>query len=152
MNEEQLTKSILKWLIGNDWKIIAFDFPQSGTGLMIHPDMLTSNKNKKGIIPDIITIKNSVCLFFENKDRFYYSDFLKQNELIIGGEYKKSIETILAGYDVKDIFYGIGLPKNVNEGVLKENKHLVDFIVMVDPLTNQVKLFHDKHAIDRFFD
>jgi hypothetical protein len=53
---------------------------------------------------------------------------------------------------VKDIFYGIGLPKNVNEGVLKENKHLVDFIVMVDPLTNQVKLFHDKHAIDRFFD
>jgi hypothetical protein len=33
ITEEQVTKAILDWLEANDWKIICFDFPQSGTGV-----------------------------------------------------------------------------------------------------------------------
>ena len=53
MREEKVTISILKWLKKNDWKIISYDFPQSGTGLLIHPNSTIgrTSKNKGGIIP-----------------------------------------------------------------------------------------------------
>ncbi|MDR0515595.1 MAG: hypothetical protein LBH25_00950 [Fibromonadaceae bacterium] len=34
ITEEQTTKAFIEWLELNDWKIICFDFPQSGTLLM----------------------------------------------------------------------------------------------------------------------
>ena len=36
MREEQVTKNILDWLESNGWKIICYDFPQSGTGVLLH--------------------------------------------------------------------------------------------------------------------
>lgn len=70
MREENVTKKIIKYLKKNNWKIIAFDFPQSGTGIMILPDDNKSTKNKESIIPDIVAYKDKICVFFENKDRF----------------------------------------------------------------------------------
>ena len=81
MQEEQVTKSILKWLIENGWNIVCFDFPQSGTGHFLHPNG-TNHKNKDSINPDIVAVKGNTCLFFENKARFYYPDYQKQHELI----------------------------------------------------------------------
>lgn len=149
MTEEQLTKHILKWLIASKWEIISFDFPQSGTGIMLHSNTESNHKNKKGIIPDIITVKDNICLFFENKDRFYYQDFEKQNELITGDEYKDSINRILKNYYINNIYYGIGLPSKIKEDNLIENKDLVDFIVTVDPLNGMVNFFYDRYLIKR---
>ena len=74
MTEEEITKSILKWLIENNWEIICFDFPKSGTGIFLHPNG-SSNKNKDSINIDIIAIKNGISLFFENKDRFSFPEY-----------------------------------------------------------------------------
>jgi hypothetical protein len=93
MKEERVTINILNWLESNGWKIICYDFPQSGTGVLLHPnsDENRTTKNKGGIIPDILATRNSVALFFENKDRFVLSDFEKLKE-ITPEEYKKYIQ------------------------------------------------------------
>ena len=80
MREEQVTKAMLKWLMDRNWAIVCFDFPQSGTGKVLHPND-AGEKNKKSIIPDIVAVQNGVCIFVENKDRFYFPDYEKQNAL-----------------------------------------------------------------------
>lgn len=108
MTEEQVTKAILKWLLDNNWEIVCFDFPQSGTGRLLHPNGSTE-KNKDAINPDIVAVKNGVCLFFENKDRYYLPDFEKQSALINENNYSDAIRELLANYEVDRILYGIGL-------------------------------------------
>lgn len=130
MSEEYVTKTIIKWLIDNGWKIVCFDFPQSGTGRYLHPDG-SSDKNKESINPDIVAVKSGTCLFFENKDRYYYLDFIKQNGLISHNNYKKAIDDLLKEYEVKTIKYGIGLPLSKYKTEAKNNHKLVDFIVGV---------------------
>lgn len=80
MTEEQVTKSLLHYLTDNGWHIVCFDFPQSGTGRILHPNNANSQKNKDSIIPDIVAVKNNISLFFENKDRYYFPDYEKVNE------------------------------------------------------------------------
>ena len=36
MREEKVTINIMEWLEKNKWKIICYDFPQSGTGILLH--------------------------------------------------------------------------------------------------------------------
>ena len=82
MREEKVTISILKWLEKNGWKIITYDFPQSGTGILLHKNSISRNqKNKNGIIPDIIAKKSNTVVYFENKDRYFEDDFTKINSL-----------------------------------------------------------------------
>ena len=76
IKEEEVTKRILKWLVETGWEIICFDFPQSGTGRQLHPNIRT-NQTDGVIIPDIVAIKNGTVLDFENKDRFVLEDFEK---------------------------------------------------------------------------
>ena len=38
MTEEQVTKALLQHLTDNGWHIVCFDFPQSGTGRVLHPN------------------------------------------------------------------------------------------------------------------
>ena len=64
MSEEEVTKNILKYLKNNNWNIYSYDFPQSGTGIMIKKNNEKNNKNKNSIIPDIIAIKNNTYVFF----------------------------------------------------------------------------------------
>ena len=79
MREEKITINIIKWLESNGWEIICYDYPQSGTGRMIHPNRNVNEKKKTegAIIPDIIAVKNSISILFENKDKFVKSDFIK---------------------------------------------------------------------------
>ena len=131
MTEEQVTKAIMAWLISNDWNIVCFDFPQSGTGRVLHPNSAAGEKNKDSIIPDIVAVKEDICLFFENKDRFYYPDYEKVNDLIVDNQYTNAIAALLHDCEVKDIYYGIGLPTIKHKKKSQESAELVNFIIGV---------------------
>lgn len=143
MREEHVTKALLKWLIGNEWEIICFDFPQSGTGRLLHPNG-ASEKNKGAINPDIVAVRNRVCLFFENKDRFYFPDYEKVNSLIVDNQYTDAIATLLSGHNVEQIFYGIGLPAEKHSDKSKQASSLVDFILGVQIDKTIVELHNPK--------
>ncbi len=128
MREEQVTKKILKWLIDNHWTIVCFDFPQSGTGHFLHPNG-SIYKNKDAINPDIVAVKNKNCVFFENKDRFYYPDYIKQNELRENNNYTNDINKLLKNFVVDKIYYGIGLPIEKHDARSRKSTSLVDFII-----------------------
>lgn len=132
MTEEQVTKALLNWLIQNEWKIICFDFPQSGTGIMLHPDNSFYEKNRDGIIPDIVAVKHDVGLFFENKDRFFLPDYQKICELRTDNKYTNAIKSLLNGIKLNSIYYGIGLPTKKHTRRSVESAFLVDFIIGVD--------------------
>lgn len=132
MREEHVTKAMLKWLLDNHWQIVCFDFPQSGTGRVLHPNGANEDKNKSSIIPDIVAVKNGVCIFVENKDRFYYPDYEKQYALIVGNDYSEAISTLLKDYTVSQIYYGIGLPTSKHKQGSTNAAYLVDFIICVD--------------------
>lgn len=131
ITEEQATKAIIDWLELNDWKIICFDFPQSGTGVSLHPnEELRTTKNKGAFIPDIVAIKNGTVTFFENKDRFVLDDFIKVQDLRNSNDYSNSIERLLAEFEYSKILYGVGLVYSENTEQ-KTNLHLkkIDFAI-----------------------
>ena len=84
------------------------------------------------INPDIVAVKNNTCVFFEDKDRFYYPDYQKVNLLITENNYTDAISELLKGYDTKRIVYGIGFPTTVYSDKAKEANVLVDFVIGVD--------------------
>lgn len=131
MTEEQVTTAILNHLIQNHWTIVCFDFPQSGTGKYIHPN-ISCSKNLDAIIPDIIACKNNICLFFENKNRYYYNDFVKINNLITQNDYSNEISELLKDYNIEIIYYGIGFPLSSFKTPAIKHSHLVDFILGVN--------------------
>lgn len=132
MKEERVTINLLNWLESNDWKIICYDFPQSGTGVLLHPNSEKNRtpKNKGGIIPDILATRNSIALFFENKDRFALSDFEKIKEVKSLGNYSNSLNTVLSDFNVTNIFYGIGIPA-IEKHITKAlgNINGIDFLI-----------------------
>lgn len=131
MTEEFVTTSILAWLVSKEWRIVCFDFPQSGTGRMLHPDG-ESSKNADSIIPDIVAIKDGVCLFFENKNRFYKKDYEKCHQLIHANRYSEAIADLLTDDDVSQIYYGIGLPTLKHSAVAQRASKLVHFVLGVN--------------------
>ena len=134
MTEEQVTKSILMWLEDNGWFIISYDFPQSGTGISIHSNnKIRKSKNDKVIIPDILAHKENKLVYFENKDRFVLSDFIKLNEVKSSGNYSESFNSLLENYDCQKMFFGVGLPNTrVSRLKSKSNINYIDFIIMTD--------------------
>lgn len=145
MTEEQVTKAILKWLISNHWEIVCFDFPQSGTGRLLHPNG-GNEKNKGAINPDIVAVRDRVCLFFENKDRFYYPDYEKVHELIADNDYTNDIKKLLAGRPVDLFYYGIGLPTAKHGKGSRDAAHLVDYIIGVEE-NKCVNILYNPHGI-----
>ncbi|PIY09012.1 MAG: hypothetical protein COZ18_09285 [Flexibacter sp. CG_4_10_14_3_um_filter_32_15] len=144
MREEQITKNILDWLEENDWFIICYDFPQSGTGIMLHQNIAHRvSKNKGGIIPDIIAVKDQIALFFENKDRFYQFDFDKLHEIKTQQNYSESLASLLRNYNIDIIYYGIGIIDKAKE-IDKALNHLekVDFLLSINE-NKEVKIYHD---------
>ncbi len=131
MREEQVTKSILRWLSENRWQIVCFDFPQSGTGVFLHPNGSTE-KNKDTINPDIVAVKGTDGIFFENKDRFYRKDYEKQNKLIMDNPYTDDIQKLLLPYNIQHIYYGIGLPTAAHNKRAVAATGLVDFVIGVN--------------------
>jgi len=148
ITEEQATKAILDWLENNDWKIICFDFPQSGTGVSLHPNKnLGTTKNKGTIIPDIVAIKNEVVVFFENKDRFVFDDFIKVQNLRLNNDYSNSIKRLLADFTYSNILYGIGIVHSVNaEQKTKEHLDKIDFLVFYNN-EKTIQIAYDPYEI-----
>lgn len=149
ITEEQTTIAIIDWLVANDWKIICFDFPQSGTGLMIHPNSNVNKdeKNKGGIIPDIIAVRDYKAVYFENKDRFVKSDFNKLKEIKLLGNYSDGLNDLLKKYGITKIYYGVGIP-SLSKEINKSKKHLedIDFLVSIDSV-GKVIIHHDINEI-----
>lgn len=134
IKEEDVTKNILKWLQSRNWEIICYDFPQSGTGRVLHPDN-TFSKTAGSIIPDIIAIKDTTVVVFENKDRFVFEDFEKINNLRQTNIYNKSFSKLLKKYKYTNIFYGIGMPFSpINESKTIDNLSLTDFVVFTNEI------------------
>jgi hypothetical protein len=133
LTEEDVTLSIKQWLELNRWDIVCFDFPQSGTGVSLHPnEKIRESKNKGDIIPDIVAIKNGTVVFFENKDRFVLNDFIKVDLLRQSDDYSESIKELLKKYIYTSIYYGVGLPFSTTiRGNLMRNIHKIDFAVFV---------------------
>ena len=146
MTEEQVTKTIINYLNTNKWNIITFDFPQSGTGKILLPNESIGEKNKDGFIPDIVTVKNGICLFFENKHRFYLKDFQKISSLINNNVFSNSIANLLKDNHILYIYYGIGLPLSKWSSSAKTNASLVDFIFGVS-LNSCVEILYNPHDI-----
>ena len=147
MSEEQVTKAIMSWLINRNWHILCFDFPQSGTGRVFHYNDSTEEKNKNAIIPDIVAIKNHIAVFFENKNRFYYPDYIKINNLIIDNKYTNDIDDFLSAYNIEKVYYGIGLPVLKHKNKSKESAKLVDFILGVEENKTVKELYNPKEII-----
>lgn len=147
MTEEQVTKALLKYLTDNNWHIVCFDFPQSGTGRVLHPNNADGKKNKDSIIPDIVAVKNNISLFFENKDRFYFPDYKKVNKLIVDNQYTKAIDKLLSDYVIEKIYYGIGLPTEKHKEKSKESSVLVNFIFGVNPDKSVEILYNPKKIL-----
>ncbi len=134
MTEEQITLALIEWLSSKGWEIICYDFPQSGTGISLHPnDEIRTTKNKGAMIPDIVAIKGTTVLFLENKDRFVLSDFFKLNELRTGSDYSASLSKLLKHYKVTNIYYGVGLPNTENVcKKIRDQQEMIDFALCVN--------------------
>lgn len=149
MKEEKVTINLLNWLESNGWKIICYDFPQSGTGVLLHPNSEENRtaKNKGGIIPDIIAVKNNSALFFENKDRFYEPDFNKLFLLRTEQKYSNSLGQLLKGHDVKFIYYGVAI-SDVEKEIKKSKLHLekIQFLISTDEEKN-ITIHYDAEGI-----
>ncbi len=149
MREERVTINILSWLEENGWQIVCYDFPQSGTGILLHPNGDNrTEKNKGGIIPDIIAVKDKIALFFENKDRFYQPDFDKLFEIKTENNFSDSLNQLLSGFSISKIVYGIGLPE-VKKHLEKSKTQLdkIDFLIT----TNENKNVEIHYDIEKVF-
>lgn len=145
MTEENVTRRILEWLMTTDWEIVCFDFPQSGTGRFLHPNG-AREKNKDSINPDIVAVRENICVFFENKDRFYYPDFQKIHKLITTNDYSEAIDGLLKKHKIDKIYYGIGFPANAHGKKSREAEMLVDFIVGVNA-DGSISILHSKEGL-----
>lgn len=131
MTEENVTKKILAWLTANRWAIVCYDFPQSGTGVFLHPNDSTE-KNKDTVNPDIVAVRGNTAVFFENKSYFYYQDYKKVEELRTSDRYSNAIDSLLKNYSVNTIYYGIGYPKEVHKKKAQNSVGMVDFVIGVE--------------------
>lgn len=131
MSEETVTMTLVEWLKLKSWKIIAFDYPGSGTGIRLHKNG-TRYKNKDTIIPDIIAVKNETAVFFENKNYFCYKDFQKQYSNINENLYSEDVTSLLKPYNVKKVLWGIGIPESKYTEMVKEKENMVDFLLTVE--------------------
>ena len=145
IKEEYITKSIMKNLKIEGWKILSFDFPQSGTGTTIHPNRKgSSHKNKDMITPDLIAIKGEDLLVMENKDRFYEYDLQKLYS-IKSKNFDYSIKTNFPNEKYTNIFVGVGVPSsNYISNKIDDSKTPIDFVIFVDKYENHIIKYYNK--------
>lgn len=148
MKEEKVTLHILVWLQIKGWAIISYDFPQSGTGILLHPNTESKReKNKGGFIPDIVAVKGQIACFFENKDRYYKKDFEKLHEIKTNNSHSEAIDMLLDNSRIDKIAFGIGLP--YEEAHIKKcfnQSYQVDFIITTSK-EGKIDVHHDVFGI-----
>lgn len=142
MTEEKITLAIIEWLKKNKHEIIAFDFPQSGTGICIHPDD-RSDKTLKTFIPDIIALKNKKLYFFENKGFYCQQDFEKIKKIRETSYYSNDYGKIINRYNAKECYFGIGGPDTKEfQNKALANCESTDFIVSVSGKNVKIMFGH----------
>lgn len=146
MTEEQVTLSLLSWLTARGWEILCYDFPQSGTGRMLHPDSAQGEKNLGAVVPDIVAVRGQDAVFFEDKNRFVLADFEKQHRMITRNPCAGSVARLLEGRGIQRVWYGIGLPKSACGARLAPALPLVDFVLAVAP-DKQIMVLHNPGKI-----
>lgn len=148
MKEEKVTIHILTWLQLKGWAIVSYDFPQSGTGTLLHPNTESKKeKNKGGFIPDIVAVKGQTACFFENKDRYYKKDFDKLYEIKMNNSHSCAIDMLLDNSSIENIAYGIGIP-HIEEHIEKcfNQSDQVDFIISTDK-EGKIDVHHDVFGV-----
>ena len=131
MREEHVTKAILQHLMDRGWIIVCYDFPQSGAGRALHPDSEMS-KTRGIIVPDVVAVKDGIALYLEDKDRYCYADYVKVHKVVGGNSYRQAFSDLLAGYAVRRMVCGIGMPVEAFVGEAVINAALVDVVLGVD--------------------
>jgi hypothetical protein len=148
MEEEEITTSIVDWLVSCSWDIVSYDFPGSGSGSPLHPDVRErGTKNKGSIIPDIIAFKDYNVILIENKNRYLKSDFDKVSELCRHNRFEKAIENILGKRRFNRVSFGIGIPDDAN--ALKKAESYPskrDFLLAVNVNLN-VSIIEDSYSL-----
>lgn len=136
MTEAEVTLALRKIFLDNRWQILAFDFPQSGTGTIIQQDN-SCEKNKNAIVPDLVAKKANMGIYLENKNRFFLDDFEKINELRNNNKYNDGISKLFGGLIPDKMWYGIGIPDNTIhiKNSLKYT-HMIDILITVDKSKN----------------
>ena len=129
MTEEMVTKGILGFLMNRGWKIVSFDYPQSGTGRALHPRECSS-KTEGVLIPDVVAVKDGVSIYLENKDHYYHDDFVKVAIVMGKKDYAEAFANVL-GVNQGTMFGGVGLPESCCGSISEADKKLVDFILKV---------------------
>jgi hypothetical protein len=149
--ESIVTIAIIEWLEHSGWDILAFDYPQSGSGVLLKSrddweDRDASSKGS-GVIPDIIGIKDTQIIVFENKVDFRLSDFEKIASMRTSRAYEESILKLATPSTGLIILYGVGL--SATKRTLSKSlnfSHLVDFVVVVDK-DRHINVLFDHHRV-----
>lgn len=133
ITEEFVSLNVRSWLKGLGWNILAFDFPQSGTGIVLHAKG-SNSKNKDAILPDVVAHleREDKGVLLEDKDRFFLGDFKKIERLRTTDDYQPSLSALFGGKLPKEMYYGIGIP-NITSQIANSSRHYskIDFLLAV---------------------
>lgn len=132
LSEESITKAILRHLESKRWKILAFDYPQSGAGISLHPNRRKDHTKNLGMItPDIVAKRERYLLILENKPGYCRND-VEKLKAVKAGEYSESIQSVFGITDFETLV-GIGIgdsPQQRNKALIHVDA--LDAILWVD--------------------
>jgi len=132
IREETITIRLVQGLKRADWRIIAFDFPGSGTGIDLHPN--NENHKTKGIYrPDLIAYKQGIGIVTENKVEYDDYDICKLIDMRETGNYSAALTRAFNGLRVEQVQFGVVLNEGEkNRQKLALIKDKVDFAIVYD--------------------
>lgn len=132
MKEEKVTLAIIEFLKAADWEILSFDYPQSGTGVTIHPaNRQMGAKRENTITPDIIALKIDNLIVMENKVYFSAED-VKKLRKVKKGVFTRSLRYNFPDINWQKIWVGLGISDKDKE--LRKalaNQPVFDFLLSV---------------------
>ncbi len=131
IKEETITKCILNFLAKKGWRVLSFDFPQSGTGISLKVNNSHNEKNRGSVTPDVIAIKSNILLILENKSDFSKKD-LDKLETVKDGRYSESLIRHFPNLKSKRICIGMGLgATSANLAKVTQYKNELDAYIIV---------------------
>jgi len=143
INEEAVTRRVIRILKENGWIIVSFDLPQMGTGIVLHKSG-TAQKNKGSIIPDVFAYKNGAVLLCEAKSFFSEEDLNKLME-IKQGYYDASISRRLRKLKWEKTLIGIAYPKYKVIG--NEDYKDLDYVFLIGNNNHEIIYRDNKKTI-----
>ena len=147
ITEEFVTNNVARWLRLGGWRVVAVDFPQAGTGVMLHPQP-SGSPNQGALIPDIIAVLGSRVVLVESKDRFVRADFRKVHDARVGTGLLDAVRHVLGGQAVDRVTYGAAMP-DIESQYSKTRPYLaeVDFVWLVSAMGN-VRVLYSSDGVD----